>query len=88
MAAHSSASMSLEYTHVQEHDLQLPDYDGDTVKVVLKKKTLEAINKAKGIYDIDEFIMNLITQKPITASQIKTQQDIELENFIDEIMGS
>ena len=88
MVAHNTASMSLEYTHVQEHDLQLPDYDGDTVKITLKKTTLDAINKAKGIYDIDEFIMNLIMNKPITASQIKTQQDIELEKFVDEIMCS
>lgn len=87
MAAHSSATMSLEYTHVQEHDLQLPDYDGDTVKVTLKKTTIEAINKAKGIYDIDEFIMNLIMNKPISIAHYKTQQDIELEKELDKIFG-
>jgi len=86
MVAHSTASMSLEYTHVQEHDLQLPDYEGDTVKVVLKKTTLDAIDKARGVHNIDDFIMNLLMQKPTTVLHTKTQQDIELDKFIDEIM--
>lgn len=87
MAAHSSASMSLEYAHVQEHDLTLPDYDGDTVKIRLKKSTIEALDKARGVHDMDDFLMNLLANKPMAFLNVRTQQDIELDNLVDELIS-
>lgn len=87
MAAHSSASMSLAYSHVQESDLSLPNFADDTQRVTLKKSTVEALNKAKGVLDLDEFLMKLLEGKPATLpSHIKTKSDMELDRMLDELM--
>lgn len=85
MLAHSSASMSLKYTHTFDSDLRLPDYDGETGCVTLKKTTIEALDKAKGIHDLDDFIMNLLQGKPSVQMNVKTKSDIELDKALDEI---
>lgn len=87
MVAHSSADMSLAYTHVFNSDLRLPDFDNSHQKVVLEKKTVEALNKARGVLTMDEFIMRLIESKPTTTAHIKTQQDLELEAELDKMFG-
>lgn len=85
MVAHSSADMSLAYTHTFDKDLQLPDFDNSHEKVVLEKKTVEALNKARGVLTIDEFIMKLLEGKPTTTAHIKTQQEMELDKALDEL---
>ena len=85
MVAHSSATMSLSYSHVQTSDLQLPDFDDEFVKVKLKKTTLEKIDKARGIHDIDDFLLNLL--KGDTNMKEKTKSDIELDEALDEIFA-
>lgn len=85
MVAHSSADMSLAYTHTFDSDLQLPDFDNSHQKVVLEKKTVEALNKAKGVLTLDEFIMKLLEGKPTTIAHVKTKQDIELDKALDEM---
>lgn len=85
MVAHSSASMSLKYTHTFDSDLRLPDYDGETETITLKKTTIEALNKAKGVYDLDDFIMSLLQGKSSASLEVKTKSDIELEEALDEM---
>lgn len=87
MVAHSSADMSLAYTHVFDSDLRLPDYDGEYEQVMLKKTTVAALNKAKGILDFDEFIMKMIEGKPTTLVHIKTKESMELDKALDEMFA-
>ena len=86
MVAHSSADMSLAYTHTFDSDLRLPDYDGETERIELKKTTIEALNKAKGVHDLDDFIMHLLeTGSSPTAA--KPTRDKELDDALDEMFG-
>lgn len=85
MVAHSSADMSLAYTHTFDSDLQLPDFDNTHVKVMLEKKTVDAMNKAKGVLTFDEFIMKLMEGKPTTVAHVKTKDDLELEKELDRL---
>lgn len=87
MVAHSSADMSLAYTHTFDSDLQLPDYDGDTTKITLKKSTVEALNKAKGVHDLDDFLMSLLKGTPTTIAHEKTKSEIELDEALDEMFA-
>ena len=86
MVAHSSADMSLAYTHTFDSDLQLPDYDSEYEKVSLKKTTVEALEKAKGVLELDDFIMALLKGKPTTAAHAKTKQQLELEEMVDSLI--
>ena len=82
MVAHSSADMSLAYTHTFDADLRLPDYDGETERVTLKKTTIEVLNKMRGVHDLDDFIMHLLeTGRAPTA--VKTARDKELDDALD-----
>jgi hypothetical protein len=85
MVAHSSASMSLKYTHTFDSDLRLPDYDGETETITLKKTTIEALNKAKGVRELDDFIMGLLQGRCTVPVNVKTKSDIELEEALDEM---
>ena len=87
MVAHSSADMSLAYTHAFDSDLQLPDFDNDHEKVVLKKSTVEALNKAKGVHDLDDFLMSLLKGTPTTIAHEKTKSEIELDEALDEMFA-
>lgn len=87
MVAHSSASMSLAYSHVQEADLHLPDFESGIVKVPLKKSTVEALDKARGVFDLDDFLMKLLEGKPATFSRVKAKESLELEKEIDRLFA-
>lgn len=87
MVAHTTPSMSLEYTHTFDKDLRLPDYEGEYEQLTLKKTTVAALNKAKGILDVDDFIMKLLEGKPVSQTHAKTKADIELEKELDAMFG-
>lgn len=86
MVAHSSADMSLAYTHTFDADLRLPDYDGETERITLKKSTIEALNKAKGVHDLDDFIMHLL-ETGRAPTVVKHKRDKELDEALDEMFG-
>jgi len=86
MVAHTSADMSLAYTHTFDSDLHLPDFDGEYEKIILKKTTVEALNKAKGVYELDDFIMSLLKGNTTSITHIKTKSDIELDEMLDELI--
>ena len=86
MVAHSSADMSLAYTHTFDADLRLPDYDGETERITLKKSTMEALNKAKGVHDLDDFIMHLL-ETGRAPTVVKHKRDKELDEALDEMFG-
>lgn len=88
MVAHSTASMSLAYTHTFDSDLRLPDYDGETERITLKKTTIEALEKAKGVQDLDDFLMKLLEGKTATPVHVKTKSDIELEKALDDMFDN
>jgi len=87
MVAHSSADMSLAYTHTSDADLRLPDYDGENEQITLKKTTVAALNKAKGIMELDDFIMSLLKgNATLSISHMKTKSAIELDELIDKLI--
>lgn len=86
MVAHSSADMSLAYTHTFDSDLRLPDYDGETERVTLKKTTVEALKKACGVHDLDDFIMHML-ETGRAPTVVKTVRDKELDDALDEMFG-
>lgn len=84
LVAHSTPNMSLHYTHTFDSDLRLPDYDDVTERIALKKTTVEALNKAKGIHDLDDFIMNLLKGGHAPMS-VKSKSDAELDKALDDM---
>ena len=84
MVAHSSADMSLAYTHTFDSDLRLPDYDGETERIALKKTTIAALDKARGVHDRDDFIMHLLSESRAPLA-VKTIQDKALDEALDEM---
>lgn len=87
MLAHTKAEMSLHYVLTQDVDLKLPDFDDSKEKIVLKKETVEALNKARGILDLDDFIMTMLTKGVAdVGSVVKYREDKELEEMIDEVL--
>lgn len=88
MLAHTKAEMSLHYVLTQDVDLKLPDFDDTKVKVILKKDTMELIEKSRGVMDIDEFITCLIRNGNANIASVqKMKESEELDKLVDEVMG-
>lgn len=88
MLAHTKPDMSLHYVDTQMKDMRLPDFDDSHDTLILKKETVEALKKACGTMDIDDFIMTMLTKGVAdVGSVVKYRQDKELEDIIDEVMG-
>lgn len=88
MLAHSKVDMSMHYVLTQENDLSLPDFDDSHVKMVVKKETFEAIEKARGPNGIDEFLMALLEGGNADIGSVQTWRDRKaIDKMIDEVLS-